>query len=287
MAEVEWVFFAKLAVAIGRPVVSAYRDQCSKHRFTQPQILAMLCLMRDEDWTFREVRLTESGESRTALGRQCVPDSKILDRFLRRLGEATLEQTLSEGVRRLMPAEEIRRATVAIDATGLTPGVINIFFVMRDKDQEPGITWRHWLQWTIAVALAYGVILAQTARRGPDNDSATLRLLVDAAHKRGAMGQVWADAACDDEHHHQVRHGAKPRASSQPNMVKRAGALKVYVVFYPNSGPSQMLKCSHNESGLKGEEQMKKPAFTEEQIIYALCQVEMGPQWQTCVASWA
>jgi hypothetical protein len=191
MAEVEWVFFAKLAVASGRPVVSAYRDQCSKHRFTQPRLLAMLCLMCDEDWTFRaaEVRLTESGESRTALGRQCVPDSKILDRFLRRLGEATLEQTLSEGVRRLMPAKEICRATVAIDATGLTPRAINIFFVMRDKDQEPGITWRHWLQWTMAVAFDYRVILAQTARCGPDNDCAMLRLLVDVAHKRGLWGK--------------------------------------------------------------------------------------------------
>jgi hypothetical protein len=111
MAEVEWDSFAKLAVAIGRPVVSAYRSQCSNHRFTQPQLLAILCLIRDEDWTSRaaEVRLTESGESRTALWRRSVPDSKILDCFLRRLGEATLEQTLSEEVRRLMPAEEIRR----------------------------------------------------------------------------------------------------------------------------------------------------------------------------------
>jgi putative transposase len=60
-------------------------------------------------------------------------------------------------------------------------------------------------------------------------------------------------------------------------MVKWAGALKVYVVFSPNSGLSQMLKCSQNESDLKGEDQIKKPAVTEEQIIYALCQVEMGP----------
>jgi hypothetical protein len=57
MAEVEWVSFAKLAVAIGRPVVSAYRNQCSKYRFTLPQLLAILCLMRDEDWTFREAEV--------------------------------------------------------------------------------------------------------------------------------------------------------------------------------------------------------------------------------------
>jgi putative transposase len=92
------------------------------------------------------------------------------------------------------------------------------------------------------------------------------------------MGQVWADAACDSErHHHRIRHGARSRASPQPNAVKRAGAFKVDVVFSPNSGPSQMLKCSQNERGLKGEDQMKKSAFTEEQITYALRQVEMRP----------
>jgi hypothetical protein len=148
MAEVGWVSFAKLAVAIGRLVVSAYRRQCSKQRFSQSQLLAVLCLMRDEDWTFREaeVRLTEPGELCTVLGRRSVPDYTILDRFLRGLSEATLERTLSEGVRRLMAVEEIRRATVAIDATGLTPRAISTFFVMRDKDREPGITWWHWLQ---------------------------------------------------------------------------------------------------------------------------------------------
>lgn len=146
------------------------------------------------DFRDAEVWLTESGELRTVLGRQSVPGYKILDRFLRRLSEATLERTLSEGVRRLMAAEEIPRATVAIDATGLIPGAISTFFVVRDKDRDPSITWRHWLQWTIALALDYWVILAQTARRGPYNDCATLRLLVDAAHKRGpwdGSGPMW------------------------------------------------------------------------------------------------
>ena len=37
--------------------------------FTQPQLLAVLCLMRYEDWTFREaeIRLAEHAELRAAL----------------------------------------------------------------------------------------------------------------------------------------------------------------------------------------------------------------------------
>jgi putative transposase len=48
------------------------------------------------------------------------------------------------------------------------------------------------------------------------------------------------------------------------------------VVFSPNSGPSQLLKCAQTESGVRGEDQMKKSALTEEQITYALRQVERG-----------
>jgi hypothetical protein len=54
MAEIGLVRFATIALRVGRAVLPAYRSKFSKHRFTQPQLLAMLCLMRYEDWTFRE-----------------------------------------------------------------------------------------------------------------------------------------------------------------------------------------------------------------------------------------
>jgi len=75
---------AKLATSHGRSGFGALRSggigrsrrhrttlsrSCfSKHQFSQPQLLAILCLMRYEDWTFREteVRLSEHGELRRA-----------------------------------------------------------------------------------------------------------------------------------------------------------------------------------------------------------------------------
>ncbi len=47
-----------------------YGSKYSKHTFTQPQLMAILCLMRFEDWTFREaeVRLAEHSDLRWALG---------------------------------------------------------------------------------------------------------------------------------------------------------------------------------------------------------------------------
>ena len=49
MAEIELVKFAAMALQVGQAALPAYRSQFSKHRFTQPQLLIMLYLMRYEN----------------------------------------------------------------------------------------------------------------------------------------------------------------------------------------------------------------------------------------------
>ncbi len=87
MAEVGLVRFARLALEVGQTVLPAQRTKFSKRQFTQPQLLAVLCLMRYEDWTFREaeVRLSEHAELRSALELNSIPDYTTLYRFLARL----------------------------------------------------------------------------------------------------------------------------------------------------------------------------------------------------------
>ena len=89
MAEVGLLPFARIALQVCRAVLPRYRSRFSKHQFTQPQLLAILCLMRYEDWTFREaeVRLGEHRELRQALGLVSVPDFTTLYRFLQRLDD--------------------------------------------------------------------------------------------------------------------------------------------------------------------------------------------------------
>jgi len=67
------------------------------------QLLAILCLMRYEDWTFREaeVRLSEHRELRQVLGLVSVPDSTTLYRFLQRLDDQAIDRAVGETVRRL------------------------------------------------------------------------------------------------------------------------------------------------------------------------------------------
>jgi hypothetical protein len=223
MTEIGLVKFATMALHVGQAALPAYRSKFSKRRFQQPQLIAILCLMRYEDWTFREaeVRLAEHAELRRALGLQRVPDDPTLYRFLRRLNEAALEDTLSAVVQRL-GTQPGRQATVAVDATGLAPGAISTFFVKRANDRGEGFTWRHWLKWTMVADIDRHVILAQTARRGPTNDCATLRPLVSAAHERVPIGVVLADAEFDSARNHQHIRQTLRAQSIIP--AKRGGA---------------------------------------------------------------
>jgi Transposase domain (DUF772) len=121
MAEVGLLPFARIALQVSRAVLPRYRSRFSKHQFAQPQLLAILCLMRYEDWTFREaeVRLGEHRELRQALGLVSVPDFTTLYRFLQRLDDQIIDRAVGETVRRLRGTRRKgrRRARVAVDAT--------------------------------------------------------------------------------------------------------------------------------------------------------------------------
>ena len=154
MAEVGLLPFARIAVQVSRAVLPRYRSRFSKHPFTQPQLLAILGLMRYEDWTFREaeVRLSEHRELRQVLGLGSVPDFTTLYRFLQRLDDQTIDRAIGETVRRLRGSlrQGRKRARVAVHATGLAQGALSTFFVrrMHPHRQKP-LPWRHWLKWVV------------------------------------------------------------------------------------------------------------------------------------------
>lgn len=203
MAEIGLVQFASVAREVAEVAVPRYRSPFSKHTFTQPVLLAILCLMRYEDWTYREtkVRLREHSELRTALGIERTPDYTTMYRFLRRTSEDALTRLLHETIRR-MPPPPGGGTTVAVDGTGLAPGAISTFFVNRVRDRGQGLTWRHWLKGVVVVDLARQLILAQVAKPGPTNDGATLRPLLEQAHHLAPIRCVLADGEFDSERNH-------------------------------------------------------------------------------------
>ena len=203
MAEIGFVTCATTALPVGQAALSASRSPGSTHQGTQPQRLAMLCLMRDEEWTVREadVRLAEHAGRRPALRRPRVPDDPPVSRVLHRLNETALDHMLSAIVQRLDP-QSGPQATVAVDATRLAPGAISPCLVKRAKDRGEGFTWRYWPPWIMVTEIDHRVILAQTARRGPTRDGALCRPPVSMARARAPMGVVLADVAFDRERHH-------------------------------------------------------------------------------------
>ena len=207
MAEVGLLAFARTALAVGRAVLPPYRTRFSKHHFRQPQLLAILCLMRYEDWTFREaeVRLRVHRERRQILRLEGVPDFTTLYRFLKRLDSQTIDRAVGETVRRMRGGRRRghRRARVAVDGTGLAQGAVSTYFVPRlhHHGQKP-LPWRHWLKWLVVADLDQQILLSESARRGPWNDGGSLPAVVEKATEQTRIGLVLADAEFDSERNH-------------------------------------------------------------------------------------
>jgi hypothetical protein len=74
-AEVGLVKLARVSLATAGEVVAERRSKYSEKLYTQPQLLAILVLMRYEDWSLREAeaRLSEHAELRRALNLSTVP----------------------------------------------------------------------------------------------------------------------------------------------------------------------------------------------------------------------
>jgi len=214
MAEVGLLPFAHVALQVATQVLPPYRSRFSKHQFTQPPLLAVLCLMRYEDWTFREaeVRLREHQELRAALQLQAVPDYTTLYRFLRRLEDDTVDRGLQETVRRLR-RRRCRPVAAAIDGTGLSHTSVSTFFLRRLEQHAHGTKPRRpWLKWLIVVDVRQQILLAQRARQGPGCDARALPGLLDVAARGAPIGVVLADAEFDSEANHEhirQRLGAK------------------------------------------------------------------------------
>src|SRR5216684_1297326 len=232
MPEIGLLPFARVALDVATTVLPTYRSRFSKHQFTQPQLLAVLCLMRYEDWTFREaeVRLGEHRDLREVLQLQTVPDYTTLYRFLKRLEDDTVERGLGETVRRLRRGKTHVRVSAAIDGTGLSPQAVSTYFIRRIEQQNGGKPrYRHYLKWLVVVDVKQQVVLAQQARQGPWVDTRALPGLVDAAARRAPLRLVLADAEFDSEANHQhirQRCGAQSIIPAQPRRGVPRGTLR-------------------------------------------------------------
>jgi hypothetical protein len=239
MAEVGLVRLAQVAREVAESVLPLYSHPRSKRLYTQPQLVAILCLMRYEGWTYREavVRLAEHRELREALHLARVPHFTTLQKFLKRLGEEELEGLLAEAAKRLMPKDGAPFIG-ACDATGLRTSRASYYFVRRLREMGQRVRRRAWLKYSLLVEVRRRAILAQRAGLGPCSDIPELPPLVASGARVARLGVEMSDAGFDwEEKHRFVREvigalGVIPAKRGRP-MREPRGYRGLMAISFP------------------------------------------------------
>lgn len=191
--------FARLAYRLAGHVMSPYGSKFAPKKFTQPSLLACLCVKEYLKLDYRglEALLVSATELRVALGLRTVPDHSTLHWFARHKIRPRLLVQVLEAAARLFPRRRNGRHVVAIDATGFSRRPASRYYVAKLTH------WRHrYLQWSTVVWTKPLVICAQAAHGGPGSGYRFLRPLVEQTRALLPIHRLLADADYDSEAHH-------------------------------------------------------------------------------------
>ena len=193
---------ARLAVQIARTQMPDYASKFAPRRFTQPSLLACLCLKEFLHMDYRscEALLASAQELRAALGLHAVPDHSMLWWFSRhKVKPRLLARALSETVRWFQRMAAPRARTVAVDSTGFARAPASPYYQQRAGKRHRARTW---LKWSVAVWTDPLVLCGQVADRGPRGDQVEFRPLVVQTLARLRFTRLLADGGYDSEANH-------------------------------------------------------------------------------------
>lgn len=199
MPRQDWLQVARLAYRLAGHMLPPYSSKFSPKKFTQPSLLACLCLKEylKRDYRGLEALLISAAELRAAVGLRTVPDHSTLHWFARSQVKPRLLVQVLEAAARLFPRRRNGRHTVAIDATGFSRRPASRSYVARLTH------WRHRaLQWSTLVWTKPWVICAQAAHGGPGSGYRFLRPLIEQTRTLLPIRRLLADADYDSEAHH-------------------------------------------------------------------------------------
>ncbi|MBI3323378.1 MAG: transposase [Candidatus Omnitrophica bacterium] len=190
---------ARLAYRLAAHILPAYSSKFAPKKFTQPSLLACLCLKEYLKLDYRglEALLASAAELRAALGLRTVPDHSTFHWFARYQVKPRLLVQVLEAAARLFPRRKNGRHIVAVDATGFSRRPASRYDNLRQG------TWSHsYLLWSTLVWTQPRVICAQAARMGPGSQSQRLPPLVEQGQHILPVHRLLADADYDSEPHH-------------------------------------------------------------------------------------
>jgi DDE family transposase len=193
---------ARLAVQIARTQMPDYANKFAPKRFTQPSLLACLCLKEFLHMDYRscEALLASAQELRAVLGLYAVPDHSTLWWFSRhKVTPRLLTRVLTATVQLFQRAAVPRSRTVAVDSTGFARAPASPYYQQRAGQRHSARTW---LKWSIAVWTDPLVLCGQVADRGPRGDHVEFRPLVAQTLARLRFTRLLADGGYDSEANH-------------------------------------------------------------------------------------
>jgi hypothetical protein len=190
---------------MARTQMPDYASPFAPKRYTQPSLLACLCLKEylHLDYRSAEALLASAQELRAALGLHAVPDHSTLWWFSRhKVTPRLLARILTATVRLCQRAASPRSCTVAVDSTGFARAPASPYFQLRAGKRHRARTW---LQWSVAVWTDPLVLCGQVADRGPRGDHVECRPLVEQTLARLPLTRLLADGGDDAEANHRWR----------------------------------------------------------------------------------
>lgn len=216
--------FAREALAVGAKALPLYSHPKSPHKFTQPQLFAVLALKDFLKQGYRGIEqiVKEWSEMRTALAVKKVPTysalAKAEKRLLKKRGvEALLDETVQEAQRKGMLGTRSRQ--VSLDSTGYENGHTSVYYGQRTGEKK-----RHFPKFTAMMDTASHVYLSGVMNQGPHPDQREFRQTVQSGYVRLAFGELLADAAYDSELNHVWVHGTLKARSIIPPRIGRPTA---------------------------------------------------------------
>jgi Transposase DDE domain len=193
---------ARLAMQIARTQVPDYASPFAPKRYTQPSLLACLCLKEylHLDYRSAEALLASAHELRAALGLHAVPDHSTLWWFSRhKVKPRLLARLLTASVRLFQRVASPHSRTVAVDSTGVARAPASPYYQLRAGTRY---RVRTWLKWSVAVWTDPLVLCGQVADRGPRGDHVEFRPLVTQTLARLPFTRLLADGGYDSEANH-------------------------------------------------------------------------------------
>lgn len=202
---------AHWAFAIGKASLPDYSHAKSPHKYTQPQIFALLVLKQffQEDYRGIAIVVGDFSELRSALQLTTVPHFTTLQKAARRLlvsdqAQKLLHATITTAREADILADQSNLS--AMDSTGLESGHTSRYFIQRrergEKDLYQTTTYKRFPKLALSCDCATHFITGLLTGGGPAPDVKHFCSLLRQAHGHLPIRTVTADAGYDSETNH-------------------------------------------------------------------------------------